>query len=184
MLFMGRRDIATCFGVTIKTISNWQKQGFPKQIKLRKGSVWYVEDILEWAKLHKKNKMYLSEVAPEKMNYDIYVNAFNEYKDKLLSKAYDQENFYFSKYYLNEDEELKKAYKEYRKERRYKIHKSSVDDSLFLTINDLMKLLSLSRQTIYKIVKLEDFPKGIKLGNKYLYKRSEIMKWIFNRKEK
>ncbi len=51
-----------------------------------------------------------------------------------------------------------------------------------LTAKDVMKWLEISRQTLYRLVKQEQFT-AYKLSGKLFFKRSEIMKAIENGKQ-
>jgi len=50
----------------------------------------------------------------------------------------------------------------------------------YLTINDLVKNLNLSKATIYRKIKNKKFPPPIKQGKFSYWKKSDIEKWIKN----
>ena len=50
----------------------------------------------------------------------------------------------------------------------------------YLTINDLIKILNLSRATIYRKIKNKEFPAPIKQGKFSYWKINDIEKWIKN----
>ena len=49
---------------------------------------------------------------------------------------------------------------------------------LLYDTKDLREVLNVGRDSVYKIVKKEDFPKPVLFGNKKLWKRAEVEKWI------
>ena len=50
----------------------------------------------------------------------------------------------------------------------------------YLTINDLIKVLNLSRATIYRKIKNKEFPTPIKQGKFSYFKIDDIEEWIKN----
>jgi len=50
----------------------------------------------------------------------------------------------------------------------------------YFTLNDLIKILKLSKATIYRKIKNKEFPPPIKQGNFSYWKRSDIENWIKN----
>jgi len=50
----------------------------------------------------------------------------------------------------------------------------------YLTINDLIKILNLSRATIYRKIKNREFPTPVKQGKFSYWKISDVKKWIKN----
>ena len=54
-----------------------------------------------------------------------------------------------------------------------------------LRIEDVMRLLKLSKATIYRMMKLDEFPAPIKLGIKCVgWMESDILEWLQSRKNK
>jgi predicted DNA-binding transcriptional regulator AlpA len=53
-------------------------------------------------------------------------------------------------------------------------------DKRLFRIRDLMKYLSVSRSTIYRLMKTENFPKRVKIPatNIYAWEKEEIQKWV------
>ena len=49
---------------------------------------------------------------------------------------------------------------------------------LLYDTKDLKEVLNVGRDSVYKIVKREDFPKPVLFGNKKLWKKAEVEKWI------
>ena len=50
----------------------------------------------------------------------------------------------------------------------------------YLTINDLIKILNLSRATIYRKIKSREFPAPLKQGKFSYWKIDDIEEWIKN----
>lgn len=50
------------------------------------------------------------------------------------------------------------------------------------TMRDLVDLAKTTRPTIYRWIRLQDFPKPIKVGRKLLWRREEIDKYLDSRK--
>lgn len=54
----------------------------------------------------------------------------------------------------------------------------SYDDiPLFLDANDIMRLLGLSRTTVYYMLRADDFP-AIALGSRRIVKREKLFEWL------
>ncbi len=55
-------------------------------------------------------------------------------------------------------------------------HSSSVDDN-FMTTQELMRFLNLSRGKIWELVRSGGLP-AFKMGSEYRYRRSEVIEWM------
>lgn len=60
---------------------------------------------------------------------------------------------------------------------------ASTDGSL-LDMDDLLLVVKVSKSTVYKLMALDEFPRPIKIGDRSLWKRSDIDHWIENQKPK
>lgn len=54
---------------------------------------------------------------------------------------------------------------------------NEAEEDRYLTTQDLMKLLNLSRTKIWTLIKTDDLP-AFKIGGDYRYRLSEITAWI------
>ena len=55
-------------------------------------------------------------------------------------------------------------------------------DEKLLTLNDLADYLSVSRRTVYRILKKGDLP-GYRVGNHLRFRHSDIEKWLRSNQE-
>ena len=50
-------------------------------------------------------------------------------------------------------------------------------DPEYLTVNDIMTLLPLSKDSIYRLIKLPGFP-TIHIGGRYLVEKKDLFEWL------
>lgn len=50
------------------------------------------------------------------------------------------------------------------------------------SLAQLLKIVPVSRMTIYRLIKKKEFPKPVKVGNRNLWKSTTIDTWLKNKK--